>query len=130
MVNEKHRKENDNEEHINKEHEDLVNQEPNQPINDNNNNENTNENDQNEDFIKEFGPLNIYGLSNWGNIDQSFRDLLVERGPIRDNDVVFPKDDFGRHFSFAHYIQHLSNGEKHDMKWLVYSNALDRVLCF
>ncbi|KAL4597957.1 hypothetical protein ACB092_11G025900 [Castanea dentata] len=74
-------------------------------------------------------PSNIYDLGNWKNIDTKLRDLLVERGPIRDNDIVFPRGDDIRHFSTIHYTRILSNGEKHDRKWLVYSKDMDQSKC-
>ncbi|XP_038697967.1 zinc finger MYM-type protein 1-like [Tripterygium wilfordii] len=52
---------------------------------------------------KEFGPLNIYDPGNWDNINQKFRDLLVEKGPIRILDIDFGVDDLGRHFSSNYY---------------------------
>jgi hypothetical protein len=58
------------------------------------------------------------------------RDLLVEKGPIRHNDSEFPKDRNSRHFFTRYYTRTLPNREKHDRKWLVYSNELDSVFCF
>eukprot|EP00268_Persea_americana_P019291 TRINITY_DN19887_c0_g1_i10.p1 TRINITY_DN19887_c0_g1~~TRINITY_DN19887_c0_g1_i10.p1 ORF type:complete len:155 (+),score=16.26 TRINITY_DN19887_c0_g1_i10:951-1415(+) len=64
-------------------------------------------------------------------MDQNLQDFLVETGSKRRvDDVNYPKDDLNRHFSSTHCIRHLSNGEKHDRKWLVYSNVLDKVFCF
>ncbi|KAG5536840.1 hypothetical protein RHGRI_024317 [Rhododendron griersonianum] len=88
---------------------------------------------QNEDLNVECAPSDIDDPSTWDKIDQKLRDLLVERGPVRrDGDANFPKDgdEKSRHFSSVHYICHLPNGEKHDRKWLVYSEALNRVFCF
>ncbi|XP_062011182.1 uncharacterized protein LOC133727793 [Rosa rugosa] len=57
-------------------------------------------------------------------------DFLVERGPKRDNNVIFPKDKCDRCFSSKHYFRELPNGEKQERKWLVYSVSLDKVFCF
>ena len=48
------------------------------------------ENENNNDMLN-YIPSNIYDSGNLKNIDTKLRDLLVERGPIRDNDIIFPK---------------------------------------
>ena len=63
--------------------------------------------------------INIYDPSQWKNIDTKLRDLLVEKGLIRDNDLNSPKDENSGHFTMAYYILKLPNGEKYDRKWLV-----------
>ncbi|PON35871.1 Zinc finger, TTF-type [Parasponia andersonii] len=76
-------------------------------------------------------PLNIFDSGRWENIiDSKLRDLLVEKGPILENNINFPKDKNFRHFSTIHYIQKLSNGETHDRKWLAYSRDFNKVYCF
>ena len=53
---------------------------------------NLEENENNNDTLN-YIPSNIYDSGNWKNIDTKLRDLLVERGPIRDNDIIFPRGD-------------------------------------
>ena len=73
------------------------------------------ENENNNDMLN-YISSNINDLGNWKNIDTKLGDLLVERGLIRDNDIIFPRGDDTRHFSTIHYTRMLSNGEKHDRK--------------
>ncbi|XP_050122904.1 uncharacterized protein LOC126600361 [Malus sylvestris] len=82
----------------------------------------------NEEQDEQYEPLSDDG--NWDKIDQNLRDMLVERGSKRVDDVAFLKDNSGRHFSSVHYIRKLPNGEMQDRKWLVYSCSLDIVFCF
>jgi len=44
------------------------------------------------------------------------KDFLKEKRPIRDPNVVFPKDEQNRQFSSTHYIRKLRNGESYDRK--------------
>ncbi|XP_022852714.1 uncharacterized protein LOC111374290 [Olea europaea var. sylvestris] len=80
--------------------------------------------------ISEPFSFDISDSANWENMNQNLRDLIVMKGPIRDNDVIFPKDVANRHFSSVHYTRRLPNGENHDRKWLIYSKSLDKIFCF
>ncbi|XP_040369371.1 zinc finger MYM-type protein 5-like [Rosa chinensis] len=89
------------------------------------------EDDQNKDSSAEFDfPFDVDDPGNWDKIKQNVRDFLVERGPKRENDLTFPVDDLGRHFSPTHYFRVFPNGEKKNRRWLIYSVSLDKVFCF
>ena len=83
--------------------------------------------DETEDFEEYCFSNNIYDPSRWENINNKLRDFLIEKGPIRDNNLIFPKDEFSRHFSTTYYIKKLPNGEKNNRKGLVYSKDFNKV---
>ncbi|KAG6425970.1 hypothetical protein SASPL_110181 [Salvia splendens] len=57
------------------------------------------------------GLLSIFDPSTWENLDNVKRDLLIEKGPVRELNLEFPKDAIGRHFSYAFYSRKLPNNE-------------------
>ncbi|XP_068336625.1 uncharacterized protein [Pyrus communis] len=74
---------------------------------------------------------NIYDPQIWDSLDPKWIDLLAEKSPARDLSIEkCPKDQFNRRFNAAFYTRYLSNGEKHDRDWLVYSRDVDKVFYF
>ena len=61
--------------------------------------------------ISNFIVTNIYDTGQWKNIDAKLWDLLVQNGPIKYNNIDFPKDKNSKHFSSISYTRKLSNGE-------------------
>ncbi|XP_042415429.1 zinc finger MYM-type protein 1-like [Zingiber officinale] len=90
-------------------------------------NENLEEDSQHE---KLDSTLNLQDPENWNNISQKLRDYLIEMGPKRVNDFLFPKDSNNRHFDSSHYTRVMTNGQTIDRRWLVYSISLDKIFCF
>ncbi|CAH9052929.1 unnamed protein product, partial [Cuscuta europaea] len=75
--------------------------------------------------------VDIFAPRNWDGLSSEVVDLLVIEGPKRDCSIVKgPKDKFSRLFNANLYTRVLSNEEKCDRDWLVYSKGLNKVFCF
>jgi hypothetical protein len=72
------------------------------------------------DGIINFVHANLFDPRTWDGLDQKKIDILVQKGPKRDLSIEHgPRDT--RRFSTVSYTRDLSNGEKCDREWLVYS---------
>lgn len=69
--------------------------------------------------------LSMYDPRTWDNLDNSKRDILIEKGSLREPNLQFRKDADGRHFSYAYYSRKLANNEFDDRKWLLYSKEVE-----
>ena len=73
----------------------------------------------------------IFDPRTWDALDPKTIDILLQKGHKRDLSIEHgPRDKFSRRFSALSYTRVMSNGEKHDREWLVYSKELVRVFCF
>ena len=52
----------------------------------------------------------------WDNLDEKLRDLLVKKGPTREDNFNYPTDKINRYFSSKRYAQVISNSETQDRK--------------
>ncbi|KAM2436019.1 hypothetical protein PS1_025905 [Malus domestica] len=62
--------------------------------------------------------LNIYDPKVWDGLNAEMRDLLIEKGPIRETNFTYPKDKLSRKFSSHYYGRKLRTGEIYDRNGL------------
>ncbi|XP_071699870.1 uncharacterized protein [Rutidosis leptorrhynchoides] len=74
--------------------------------------------------------VDIFDPRRWEGLSSDEIKLLVKNGPKRDNKIVSGPKTNNRRFSAALYTRILSNLEKCDRPWLVYSKELDKIFCF
>ncbi|VYS68175.1 unnamed protein product [Arabidopsis thaliana] len=128
--------ENENEqddENVNKEDYENVNKEDNQNVNEEDDGNDMNTDENNVESKEHHGVPDFYDRGNWGKVESGLRIIMVEKGPAARQpiDFTFPREKVsGRHFSHSYYRRILSNGEKQDRRWLVYSKTLDKIFCF
>ncbi|CAN1126306.1 Zinc finger MYM-type protein 5, partial [Linum perenne] len=92
--------------------------------------DNLDDNIENSD-VDVFNGKDIFDPRCWDSLDSRMIDVLVVKGPKRDLSIEKgPKDKFSKRFFASCYTRVLSNGEKCDRDWLVYSKELDKVFCF
>lgn len=73
----------------------------------------------------------IFDQKNWDRLQPKMVDLLVAKGPKRDNSIVKgPRDSLNRRFTANLYIRALANGEMCDRDRIINSKELDRLFCF
>ncbi|XP_058781996.1 uncharacterized protein LOC131656268 [Vicia villosa] len=98
------------------------------PIDEEINNDNDNLEEVNNDHNVDY---DIFDPRNWDRLQPKLIDLLVMKGPKRDNSISKgPRDSLNRRFTANLYTRALANGEMCDRDWLVYSKELDRLFCF
>lgn len=66
----------------------------------------------------------------WDNIDDEFRQDVVQYGPTQISNFDFPLDNNRRKFSVVRYKRRLVNGECLHREWLIYSTTKNAVFCF
>ncbi|KAJ9557650.1 hypothetical protein OSB04_012264 [Centaurea solstitialis] len=82
--------------------------------------EHQNDRDENVD-----GPcFDIYDPRNWDNLDAKSRNIIVEKGPIRELNIIMHLDTFHMLIMIKKKVP---NSETRDRKWLIYSKHADKL---
>lgn len=86
---------------------------------------------ENNEFVDKPNDLKNFDPRVWDGLDAKMKDILVEKGPIREVEpnFDFPVDAIGRHFPYDYFTRKLRNGDLIDRKWLVYSKKPNKVFC-
>ncbi|XP_074346981.1 uncharacterized protein LOC141685794, partial [Apium graveolens] len=69
------------------------------------------------DQEQEIAYVNVYDPSSWTNLDNKTRDIIIEKGSVRESNLDYPLDDNNRHFSYTYFSRKLNNGEISERKW-------------
>ncbi|XBI78206.1 hypothetical protein VPH35_087937 [Triticum aestivum] len=72
----------------------------------------------------------IFDPRNWDGLDPKKIDILLQKGPKREDIEYGPYDKLSRRFSASSFSRILSNGEEFDREWLVYNSGVDKAFCF
>ncbi|XP_063594578.1 zinc finger MYM-type protein 5-like [Penaeus indicus] len=76
----------------------------------------------------------VADISDPGNWPTTLNDRqrcdIIEKGPVRQGDLNYPRNKEGRCFTERYYNRFICNGENTDREWLVYSINKDAVYCF
>ncbi|KAL4568669.1 hypothetical protein LXL04_024284 [Taraxacum kok-saghyz] len=96
-----------------------------------------NDNDVDDDYVNDVNDndfndnFDIYDPRNWDTLNSNMINILALNGLKKDLSIIKgPKDKNLRRFSSTYYTRTLSNGEKCDRDWLVYSMEIDKIFCF
>lgn len=63
-------------------------------------------------------------------ITTSIRSTIVKKGAVQIMNFKFPINEESRSFSDSYYYKLMSNGEKVNIPWIIYSKKMDAVFCF
>nr|XP_022906932.1 zinc finger MYM-type protein 1-like [Onthophagus taurus] len=73
---------------------------------------------------------NLQDPATWPPINEKVRKLLIQLGPTKKQNVLYPSDDNGRKFSDTYYYRKMPSSESVPRDWLMYSEKSNSVFCF